>query len=42
MFPNQKKIKENFSFHLSTYSIPVPVQSSSPGDVLKKKMKENV
>jgi hypothetical protein len=37
IFPNQKIIKENFSFHPSTYSIPVPVWSLSSEDVLKKK-----
>jgi hypothetical protein len=38
-FPNQKKIK-NFTLHPSTYSIPVPVRSTSPGGVSKRKKRK--
>jgi hypothetical protein len=39
MFSNQKKII-NSSFHPSTYSIPVPVRSSSSRGVPKRKKKK--
>jgi hypothetical protein len=38
-FPNQKKIK-NFTPHPSTYSIPVPVRSTSSGGVSKIKKRK--